>query len=319
MRKLIAEIGSCNGDLPLAIDTAQAALEAGACWVKGQMFQADRLTTRDARTYGRGLNEPATQYEAFDNALTYDQWHEVAEVCDGKFFASVFDLEACRDYPYDWIKVASGDITYRGLIEAAAATGKQLIMSTGAAPWRDIHRALSWIPGVRPTLLACTLAYPCPPRDANVRKVVTLKDFNLPVGYSDHTRGVVAAHLAYDLGASVVEKHFTIRPHTGGDNDFAIGPDLVRQIVERTVAVSDAVLLVLGGSAELGVRVSELPAVYAARRSPYASQDIGAGDRVDASNTIMLRPAAGVEPWRLPLEACVDIRWGDCINDGLAR
>ena len=67
------------------------------------------------------------------------------------------------------------------------------------------------------------------------------------------------------------------------------------------------------------MRVSELPAVFAARRSPYASQDIAAGDVVDGSNTVMLRPAAGVEPWRLPLTACVDIRWGDVIDDEWAR
>ncbi len=319
MRKLIAEIGSCNGDLTLAIDTAQAALEAGASYVKGQMYRADRLTTKNARTYGHGLNEPATQFEAFDHALTYDQWQVVAGVCEGKFFASVFDLEAVEDYPYDHIKIASGDITYRALIEAAAATGKQLIMSTGASSWRDIHRALSWIPGTHPILLACTLSYPCPPRDANVRRVLTLKDFNMEVGYSDHTKGVVAAHLAFDLGATVVEKHFTIRPGTGGDNDFAIGPEQVEQIVGRVDPVSEAVLLVLGGSEILGPRASELSALQRARRSPYATEDIKAGGSVNSGNTQMLRPAGGVEPWRVPLTACVDIRVGDCINDGLAR
>ncbi len=319
MRRVVAEIGSYNGDLPLAIDTALAALDAGAWLVKGQMFQADTLTTKTARTYGKGLNEPATQYEAFDNALSYDEWHKVAEVCDGRFFASVFDLEACQGYPYEWIKIASADITYRTLIEAASETGKQLIMSTGAASWRDIHRALSWIPRTHPTLLACTLSYPCPPRDANVKRVTTLKDFKLEVGYSDHTRGAAAAHLAFDLGASLVEKHFTIRPGTGGDNDFAASPDILRQIVGRVGAVSEAVGLVFGGSEILGVRASELAASKLARRSPYASEDIAAGEAVDESNTVMLRPAAGVEPWRIPLVACVDIRRGDCINDGLAR
>ena len=157
MRKLIAEIGSCGGDLPLAIDTAVEALEAGASWVKAQMFQASRLTTKTARTYGRDLTEPATQYEAFNKALTYDQWYEVSEACDGRFFASVFDVEACEDYPYEWIKIASGDITHRELIEAAANVGKRLLVSTGASSRHDLHRALSGVPAVRPLLLACTL------------------------------------------------------------------------------------------------------------------------------------------------------------------
>ena len=318
-RRLVAEIGSCNGDLSLAIDTAQAALDAGAWLVKGQMFQAATLTTRYARTYGYGLNEPDTQYEAFNNALSYDDWHVVADACDGRFFASVFDLEACRDYPYQWIKVASADITYRALIEAAAASGSELILSTGASSTADIHRALSWIPGYRPTLLACTLTYPCPPDDAHVKRVLTLKDFRLPVGYSDHTEGELAAHLAFELGACMVEKHFTIRPGTGGDNDFAIGPVSLRRIVGRVDPVSAAVVEVLGGSGELGVRVSELSALRLARRSPYATQDIPAGVTVDETNTVMLRPRDGVDAWRLPLTASVDIRRGTVINDGVAK
>jgi len=301
-RKLIAEIGSCNGDLALAIDTAEAALEAGAWQVKGQMFRADRLVTKTAKTYGhQSIAEADTQWEAFAKALTYDQWHTVSTACDGKFFASVFDLEACKTYPadYEWVKIASADITYKALVIAAAQTGKRMIVSTGGATLGEIQRMRSWIPGTPVTLMACTLSYPTEPRDANVNRVTTLKSLNVDVGYSDHTRGTAAAHLAFDLGASMVEKHFTIRPGTGGDHDFAIGTEQAREIVEREDAASDAIGVVFGGSPIVGPRAAELPALRGARRSLHAKTDIPSGAKLRSSMVTVLRPADGIEPWRL--------------------
>ena len=116
-----------------------------------------------------------------------------------------------------------------------------------------------------------------------------------------------------------MEKHFTIRPGTGGDNDFAIGPDDVVEIVGQVDLSSAAVVAVLGGSDELGVRASEVAAVQGARRSPYASEDIGEGEVVDSSNTFMLRPSVGVEPWRLPLVSCVGVGGGGVCLHGVVR
>lgn len=299
-RLLIAEIGSCNGDVALAIDTAQAALEAGAWRVKGQMYHADRLVTRTATTYGHDdIAEPLTQHEAFNKALTYDQWAQVADAVGGRFFASVFDLEAVEYYPWGHIKIASADITYRALVEAAAGTGKHLIVSTGAAARWEINQMLGWIPGTHPTLMACTLSYPTRPSDANVARVITLRDYKTDVGYSDHTRGTAAAHLAFDVGASMVEKHFTIRPGTGGDHDFAIGPDDIREIVERVDAASDAVAMIYGGSPLLGVRLCEQPARERARRSLHAAVDIPPGTIITPEMISVLRPADGMDPWLL--------------------
>jgi N-acetylneuraminate synthase/N,N'-diacetyllegionaminate synthase len=299
-RTLVAEIGSCNGDLALAIDTAEAALDAGAAWVKGQMFTADRLVTRTAPGYGKdSIVEADTQHDSFKKALSYDEWGDVADRCDGRFFASVFDLEACADYPYEWIKLASGDITYRALVEAAAGTGKRLIMSTGAATLREIHRARSWIPTANPVMLACTLSYPTEARDANVNRVTTMQSLKWDAGYSDHTRGTAAAHLAFDLGASMVEKHFTIKPNSGGDHDFAIGPSDVTEIVNRNDAASDAVTLVYGGSDVIGPRSTELPAIQLARRSIHAAVDIPAGTIIRSEMLSVLRPTGGFDPWLL--------------------
>ena len=301
VRQVIAEIGSCDGDLGLAIDTAQAAIEAGAWMVKGQMYRADRLVTKTAPTYGHpSIVEKGTQYEAFERALSYSEWEQVASaVPDGRFFASVFDTEACRDYPYPVIKIASADITYRDLVEAAAATDAYMIVSTGAANRPDIRRMLSWLPGTRPLLMACTLAYPTDPVDANVRKLLGLQQFHLPVGYSDHTRGVQAANLAFDLGGRMVEKHFTIRPGTGGDNDFAITPTELAALVTNREPVSEAVARVYGGSMMLGARAAELRAKNYARRSLRAKGRISAGRVVRPELVQVIRPGGGMAPWLL--------------------
>ncbi len=298
-RFVVAEIGSCNGDLALAIDTAQAAIEAGAWMVKGQMYRADTLTTKTAPSYGyESIKEKPTQYEAFSNALDYDEWGKVADaVADavgGRFFASVFDLEACRDYPYDYIKLASADITYKGLIEAAAATGAHVIMSTGAATQGEINDALGWIDDVHPTLLVCTLSYPCPPEHANLRRITTLQASWPDTGYSDHTRGPATSLAAFQYGATMVEKHFTIRPGTGGDNDFAIGPRSLSWLVETDRTVSEDRLLV--GDGKIGPMKIEEPARKLARRSLHAAVDIEAGAVLTPRMLAVIRPADGLAP-----------------------
>lgn len=295
MNKVIAEIGSCQGDLALAIDTAQAALEAGAWMVKGQFYRADTLTTRTAESYGQGITEPVTQYEAFQHALTYEQWATVARtIGPDRFFASVFDLEACRDYPYGWIKIASADITYRQLIEAAAQTDARLIISTGAATADEIQKALTWIRKV-PLLLVCTLCYPCPPGEAHLARLHTLRrGFSGSVGYSDHTRGISVALHAFANGAEVVEKHFTITPGAGGDHDFAITPDELHLLA--TADLPDITPPELMGDPSFIPHPCEIPARTHARRSVCARVDIPAGTRITADMVAVLRPGTGLPP-----------------------
>lgn len=298
-RRVVAEIGSCGGDLTLATDTAVAAVEAGAWMVKGQMYQADRLVTKTAASYGHGITEPATQHEAFSNSLTNDEWAEVAAAVPGRFFASVFDLEACQGYPYEWIKIASADITYQGLIQAAAATGANLILSTGASTLEEIDRAVAWAHPTRPTLLVCTLCYPTEPADAHVRRVLTLKAGWPDVGYSDHTRSIQAGRLAFDYGAVMVEKHFTIQPGTGGDHDFGINPEDLTRLVTDVSPISEGVRAVYSGTPTIGVLGCEADARKLARRSLHAAVDIPAGTIITRPMVAVIRPADGLDPWLL--------------------
>ena len=297
-RRVVAEIGSCGGDFALAIDTAQAAIDAGAWRVKGQGYTADTLTTKGAPSYGYdSITEPKTQYEAFGNALSADEWWKVADAVQDRFFLSVFDESWCMDYPYTFIKIASADITYKGLIQVAAATGAHVIMSTGAATVAEINTALGWIPDTQPTLMVCTLAYPTPPEDANVRRVGLMKVSHPDTGYSDHTRGVQAADLAFEYGATLVEKHFTITPDQGGDHDFAIGPDELRQLVNGDVSIPNRQRLL--GDSTIGPVPVEAPARQYARRSIHARVDIPTGTTITRDMLHAVRPTGGLGPWLL--------------------
>ena len=171
-----------NGDLPFALETVERIAVAGAEYVKGQLYTADTLVTRDAATYGTDLDEPATQYEAFTKALSYDDWGIVKERCDKLgvvFFGSVFDLaavEAGVDQGWSAFKIASGDITNRPLLEKVAETGKMVFLSTGAATEFEIRRAAEMftVDMTGLVVMACTLTYPCPLIEANVDRVLTL-------------------------------------------------------------------------------------------------------------------------------------------------
>jgi len=324
VRKLIAEIGSVNGDLPFALETVERMAVAGADYVKGQLYNADTLVTRDAASYGTGLDEPATQYEAFSKALSYDDWGIVKERCDKLgvvFFGSVFDLAAVDagvDQGWSAFKIASADITNRPLLEAVAETGRRVFLSTGASTEFEIRRAADMFTDV--TVMACTLTYPCPLIEANVDRVLTLTGtYGQVVGYSDHTRGIAAADYAFRIGAEFVGKHVTITPGEAGDHAFAIDPTEVKQLVRGDAWGDDAVDALVAGDGKVGPIESESAARLLARRSPVTTTLISHGDIVDESNTIMLRPATGIDPFDLPVTAMVDMPVGTTVRSGLVK
>ena len=320
MRRLIAEIGSANGSLAYALEAVDEFAKAGAWAIKAQLFRADTLVTRDARPYGTDLQEPATQHEAFSQALSYDDWAVVASRCRDVgvvFFGSVFDADAVDagiDQLWPAVKIASADITNRPLLEKVAAQDWHIFLSTGASTETEIRRAVGLFHGVNYTLMACTLAYPCPLVEAHVNRMHTLKYEAPHVGYSDHTRGIAAADYAYRIGASVVEKHVTLTPGAGGDHDFGITPVEVNHLIVGDVWTNDAVDALVAGSDELFVRGVEQKARRLARRSPHALVDIPAGAEVNDGNTIMLRPADGIDPFDLPITAEIDVRAGQVIH-----
>ena len=307
--ELVAEIGPANGDLGYALEAVHAAAESGFQAVKGQVFHRDMLVTPTAKTYAQeGITTPDTQYEDFEAQLSYDEWEKVQAECESAgldFFFSAFDKGAVHFGEAIGVKrykIASGDLTYKQLHQRIAETGKEVVVSTGAATGPEIVRALSWHDGPV-TLLACTLSYPCEPRFANLRRMEALRDlvkgdpFGISVGYSDHTYGTDAIVRAEELGAVMVEKHFTITPGEGGDHDFAVTPQQMRAYWDhkndwRGTSVYD-------GDGLLSPSHAEQRALYGARRSMHAGRDLLEGNVLGANHVKMLRPAAGIEPWRL--------------------
>ena len=193
LMELVAEIGPANGDLQYALDVVNAVKECGFHSVKGQIYDRDKLVTKTAKTYAQDLQVPETQYEDFANTLTYDQWALVyteARRINIPMFFSVFDFDAvafCQTLGVERYKIASGDITYQQLIERVTATGKHIILSTGASTYDECVRGANWAwnsKGV--TLLACSLSYPTRKQDAHLTRMKSLWNVDKQMNLTAH-------------------------------------------------------------------------------------------------------------------------------------
>lgn len=271
----ICEVGSnYNGSLDCALDYLRAAKRAGADAVKFQTLRKDKLVAPRIYVDGRWVENPV--YKAFSSLELPDEWHfelrRCADEAGIEFFSTPFYLEAVdlmervgvRTY-----KIASGDISFLPLLQAVGATGKRVILSTGASALGDIETALNILTqsGARDiTLLHCVANYPPRWEEMNLRAMVTLKEqFGLPVGISDHTPGSLVPIAAVALGAVAVEKHVTFdRGQAGPDHPFAMTMeefgDMIAQLRKLEVA--------LGDGSKLPVQ-SELEKQYRLRRGVY--------------------------------------------------
>lgn len=300
----LAEWGqSHRGDLEIAKTQAAVAKEVGCSFSKWQIFQTDRLVSASAgRYWDRHLGGYESQRDTFNanGMLTNDEWRELAAFCGGlgvTFLATPFDLEAVdllEDIGVAAYKLASGDITYRHLIQKVAATGKPVFLSTGAADGHEVERAVDWLDGSDVTLLACTLAYPTADEDANLGRIEALRrDFpGHRVGLSDHTLRTDTALAAVVAGAVMLEKHATLDEDGNvPDDKMALNPSRLRQYVAYAQLGAR-----MRGTGELVATEAEMAARHGARRSLHAAMDIEAGDRFQAGDFICLRPAGPFEP-----------------------
>jgi len=305
---IIAELsGNHNGSLPRALKLVEAAANCGVDAIKLQTYTADTITL-DLRTEefvvidqnspwgGRNL------HELYHEAHTPWDWHapivEKALSCGLEWLSTPFDLSSIgflEQLGIPAYKIASPELVDHQLIAAAAATGKPIIMSTGMATLTEIAEAVDVARSAgchAITLLKCTTAYPASPADANLRTMQNLKEtFGCEVGLSDHTLGVGVAVAAAALGASIIEKHMTLRRADGGpDSSFSLEPDEMATLVRETKAASAAVGTVLYGGTE-----SE-QASKRGRRSLYIVKDVRAGEKLTSENVRSIRPGYGLSP-----------------------
>lgn len=307
---VIAEAGSNhNGSLGQAMRLIDVAAEAGADAVKFQLFRADRLYPETAGVSGYlGNAKPIYQIIA-EMQLPYDWLPRLASRCVERrveFLASVFDEESAdRIEPYvNAFKIASYEMTHLPLVQHVARKGKPIIISTGTADLSEVEetvRSVHETGNSHLILMQCTAAYPAPLDALNLRAVTTLRErFEVPVGFSDHSRDPLVAPLAaVACGAAVLEKHFTLsNAMPGPDHRFAVEPAELRQMIEKIREVEAAL-----GSGEKKVAPVEQELRAFARRTIFARRKIDAGELLTSDNLIILRCGqheAGLAPAQYP-------------------
>ena len=310
---VVAELsGNHNGDLGRALAIVDAVAETGAQALKLQTYRPDTITIdADSPAFrisdSHGLWSGRSLYELYAEAHTPWEWHEPiftrARERGLVVFSSPFDetaVDFLQDLDAPIYKIASAELVDLPLIAKVARTGKPMILSTGMATLGEIDAAVTTARGNGAgdlVLLACTSSYPADPRDAHLGSLGTLREaFACTVGLSDHTLGIGVAVAAVALGASVIEKHVTLRGRDGGvDASFSSDPAELQCLVEACKAAQQAM-----SPARFGPRESEVE-VFRLRRSLFVVRDVAAGEKVSSDNVRSIRPSGGLPPGDLPL------------------
>ncbi|UBH29518.1 pseudaminic acid synthase [Aeromonas enteropelogenes] len=303
---VIAELSANhNGNLERALAIMTAAKEAGASAVKLQTYRPDTITLKSERPEFQihgGLWDGHSLYDLYEWAHTPWEWHQALfakgrelglTVFSSPFDFSAVDLLESLDCPA--YKIASFELVDLPLIRYAAQTGKPLIMSTGMANEAEIAAAVEMTlkhGNGQLALLHCVSGYPAPAAEYNLRAIPMLRQrFGVEVGLSDHTLGSATAIAATALGATLIEKHFTLARADGGpDCAFSMEPTELAELV-ASVNTAQAAL----GVADYQLTPSE-QGNRAFRRSLYLVKEIAAGERLTEAHIKSVRPALGLPP-----------------------
>lgn len=304
---IVAELsGNHNQDFNIAVKIIKAIKEVGADAVKLQTYTPDTITIDCDNEYFQikqgTLWDGKTLYELYKEAYTPWEWQpklkEIAEDLGLICFSTPFDktavdfLEGMKVPAY---KVASFELVDIPLIEYIASKGKPVIMSTGMATFEEISEAVEAArrAGAKDiALLKCTSAYPAKAEEMNLRTIPHLAEaFDTVTGLSDHTLGISVPVASVALGASIIEKHFTLSRKTGGpDSAFSLEPDEFRGMVDAVRTVEKAL-----GTVNYAVTKGEGKSrVF--RRSLFAVRDIKAGETFTEDNIRSIRPGYGLPP-----------------------
>ncbi|MFM9870013.1 pseudaminic acid synthase [Achromobacter xylosoxidans] len=305
---IIAEMsGNHNQSLDRALELVDAAAQAGAHAVKLQTYTADTITLNvregeftisDEKSLWKGNN----LHDLYSRAYTPWEWHapimERAKAHGMMCFSSPFDESAVDfllqlDVPA--FKIASFENNHLPLIRKVAATGKPMIISTGMASLADLEEAVATAraAGCKDlVLLKCTSTYPASASNTNVSTIPHMRTlFGCQVGLSDHTMGVGVSVAAVALGATVVEKHFTLRRADGGvDSAFSLEPEELKSLVVETRRAWEAL-----GKVTYGPTEAERKSLVF-RRSLYIAKDMRAGEVLTSENLRVVRPGMGLHP-----------------------
>lgn len=306
---IIAEGGvNHNGSLGIAKKMVDAALDAGADAVKFQTFKAEKVISKCAPKAGyqkRTTDTEESQLEMVKKLeLDENEHRKLLSYCKDKgiqFLSSPFDSESIDllcELGLKIFKIPSGEITNLPYLRKIGELGKRVIMSTGMSDLNEIKNALNILIGCGTpkeyiTVLHCNTEYPTPFEDVNLQAMLTIRNvFNIKVGYSDHTQGIEVPIAAVTLGATVIEKHFTLsRKMKGPDHKSSLEPDELKAMIRAVRNIEKA----LGNGIKKPSR-SESKNKPIVRRSIVAAKDIKKGSIFTESNITIKRPGMGVSP-----------------------
>lgn len=307
---IIAEAGvNHNGKLELAEELVDVAKEAGVDAVKFQTFTSKNLVTRSAdmaEYQKKNIGKTESQFHMLKKLeLPFSDFIELKKHCDEKgiMFLSTPHTDDAIDFLEPLVpayKIASGDLTNIPFLENIAKKRKPIILSTGMGTLNEIKEAVDAIKkkgNKNIILLHCTTNYPCPLEQANLRAIQTLqKAFPYPIGYSDHTEGMLIPVMATTLGARVIEKHFTLSKSLAGpDHKASLEPRELKEMV-RAIRGAEKAL----GSHMKKPSAAEKRIAKIARKSIIARRDIHKGEVIKKEMLILKRPGTGMLPKYLP-------------------
>jgi len=306
---IIAEAGvNHNGSLDIAKQLVDKAKECGADIVKFQTADLKSLVSKNAEMADyqkENIGQEMSQQDMLKKLLlSYDEFKELKAYCESsgiKFLSTPFDLKSIdflEELGCDLWKVPSGEITNLPYLEKIARTGKDVVMSTGMATLDEVGVAFKVLKengAGEVTLLHCTTEYPAPIRDVNLRAMLTLMEtFGCEVGYSDHTPGIEIPVAAVAMGATVIEKHFTLDQNMEGpDHKASLEPKELKEMVKDIRNVELALGTGIKEPSEAEMRNSAV-----ARKSIIASRNIKKGETLTEDNLTTKRPGTGISPMR---------------------
>lgn len=305
---IIAEAGvNHNGSIELAKKLVEKAKEAGADCVKFQTFSSENLVTSDAlkADYQKKNTDDTTQLQMLKKLeLTYDEFKQLKDFCnevDIDFISTPFDIESVdflSKIDMKFWKIPSGEITNLPYLEKISRTGKPIILSTGMCNLQEVKDAIRILENGACkdiSILHCTTEYPAPFSECNLNVLETLKkELKKEVGYSDHTKGILAPIIAVAKGAQIIEKHFTLdRNMDGPDHAASLEPAELKEMIDN-IRLAEKML----GDGIKRSMTSENSNRLIVRKSIVAKCEIKKGEKLTEDNMTTKRPGTGISPMR---------------------
>jgi len=310
---IIAEAGvNHNGSLDNAFKLIDAAVSAGADYIKFQTFKSEQLVSKRAKKAAYQIentqNEVESQFEMLKQLELSEEAHEaLIEYSKNKniaFFSTAFDLDSLtylKKIGLDMVKVPSGEITNLPYLRKITELFSKVILSTGMATIEEIRDAINvFLSGGilldNITILHCNTEYPTPMSDVNLRAMLHIQEiFGTAIGYSDHTLGIEVPIAAVALGANVIEKHFTLdKTMPGPDHSASLEPAELKAMVGAIRNID----LAISGSGLKAPSCSEQKNIGVVRKSIVAIRRIQKGDIYSSENIGVKRPGSGISPMR---------------------